>query len=120
VTMLFLLLASHAVVDYSLQTEWIAKNKNRHAGGAPSGYDPRLHGSLQRVWPYVLSAHALEHGLGVYLATGGRIDLALAETAAHWMIDLAKCERWFGIHSDQALHVACKVLWCWLAGGFAA
>ena len=109
-TVLFLLLASHALVDFTFQTEWIAKNKNRHAGGKPSGYDPALHGPLQTVWPYVLSAHAFQHGLGVYLATNS-LGLGLAETAAHWAIDFGKCERWYGIHTDQWLHIGCKVLW---------
>lgn len=113
--MLFLLLASHALIDYTFQTEWMAVNKNRHAAGKPSGYKPELHGPLQIVWPYVLSAHALQHGLGVFLVTGD-IALGLAETAAHWLIDFAKCERWFGIHADQGLHIACKLAWWWIAG----
>lgn len=115
-TMLFLLLCSHALVDFTFQTEWLAINKNRHAGGAPSGYNPRLHGPLQCVWPYALSAHALQHGLGVYLATGSAV-LGAAEAVAHWLIDFAKCEKLYGIHADQALHIACKVVWCLIAGG---
>lgn len=107
-TMLFLLLAGHGIVDYSLQTDYVARGKNRHA--IPPGYDPKLHGPIQRVWPYVLTAHALEHGLAVFLVTG-RLDLALAETAAHWVIDFGKCEKWYGIHVDQWMHIACKVLW---------
>ena len=34
------------------------------------------------------------------------------------VIDHGKCQKWYGIHVDQGLHVACKLLW-WglLAGG---
>lgn len=109
-TPLYLMLCGHALVDYTFQTEWIAVNKNRHVGGKPSGYNPELHGPIQTIWPYVLSAHAFQHGLAVYLATGS-VGLGIAETVAHWAIDFAKCEKWFGIHMDQGLHIACKLAW---------
>lgn len=106
--LLFKLLVGHALADFALQTDWIAKNKNRHA--IPGGYDPKIHGPLQTIWPYVLTSHALIHGAFVFLATG-RIELGIAETMAHWMIDFGKCEKWYGIHIDQALHIFCKLLW---------
>ncbi len=105
---LFALLCGHALVDFSLQTEWIAKNKNRHA--IPSGYVRALHGPMQTVWPHVLTAHALMHGGAVWLATGSTM-MGVYETIAHWLIDFGKCERWYGIHADQGLHVACKLVW---------
>lgn len=111
----FLLLAGHALCDFALQTEWIAKNKNRHAG-PPAGYSPTLHGPVQTIWPYVLSAHALMHGGAAMLATGSVVVGAL-EASAHWLIDFAKCERWIDIHADQALHVGCKALWFALIAG---
>lgn len=114
ITLIFKLLAGHALADYALQTDWVAKNKNRHA--IPVGYNPELHGPMQTVWPYVLSSHALIHGLMVYAATGS-VVLAYAETVAHWLIDFGKCEKWYGIHTDQALHVACKVMWIAIAIG---
>ncbi len=109
-TALFGMLCSHAIADYMLQTPWVAQNKNRHAAGGISGYDPKLHGPKQTTWPYVLMAHALTHGAGVGLVTGS-VFLGLAETLAHFWIDFLKCERLFGIHVDQALHIACKLLW---------
>jgi hypothetical protein len=112
VSILFKLLAGHALGDYALQGEFIATNKNRHF--KPKGYDPALHGPQQTIWPYVLTSHALIHGLFVYLATAS-IGLGIAETCAHWLIDFAKCEKWFGIHIDQALHLICKVLWVYLS-----
>lgn len=110
---LFLLIAAHGLVDFTFQTEWIAREKNRHAG-PPSRYDPALHGPLQTVWPYVMTAHALQHGLAVCLITGS-LGLGLAETAAHWAIDFGKCEKMYGIHADQAMHMACKVVWWWIS-----
>jgi len=44
---LFLFLVGHAVCDYALQTDWIAKSKSRHSGPPPA-YDPKLHGPIQK------------------------------------------------------------------------
>lgn len=107
--MFFLLMFGHAIADFALQTDWIAKTKNRHAG-APQSYNPKLHGPIQTIWPYVLSAHALIHGGMVFLVTGS-VVLGFAETIAHWAIDFGKCEKWYGIHTDQALHIFCKIIW---------
>lgn len=105
---LFLLLAGHATADFALQSDWMAKSKSRHS--ISPTYDPKLHGPLQTIWPYVLSSHALIHGAFVYLILGN-IWLGLAETAAHFLIDFGKCERWFGIHTDQMAHIICKFIW---------
>jgi hypothetical protein len=102
------MLCSHAVADYALQTDMIAANKNRNH--EPKGYDPVRHGPKQVFWPYVLTGHALIHGLGVYLITQSTL-LGLLETAAHWAIDFGKCEKWYGINTDQWLHIGCKILW---------
>jgi hypothetical protein len=106
---LFLLLCGHALADFALQSDWIAKNKSRHAG-VPAGYDPKRHGQLQTIWPYVLSAHAFIHGAFVYLATGS-VVLGFVEVLAHWLIDFGKCEQKYGIHTDQGLHLLCKLLY---------
>jgi hypothetical protein len=105
---LFLMLVGHAVADYALQSDFMATNKNRNA--VPKGYDPARHGPMQTIWPYVLSAHALIHGGMVYLVTGS-IALAVAETVSHWVIDFGKCEKWYGIHTDQWAHIYFKVMW---------
>jgi hypothetical protein len=55
-----------------------------------------------------MTGHAAMQALGVFAVTGS-LGCALAEAALHWAIDAAKCERWFSIHVDQALHVACKL-----------
>ncbi len=101
---LFLLIVAHALGDFALQSEAMARGKNRHpqptlsdSGGFPA-------------WPYWLTSHALIHGGAVALVTGVWW-LGLAETVLHWLVDYAKCERWIGFHTDQWLHVASKVLW---------
>lgn len=101
---LFYLLAGHALADFPLQGEFIAKAKNRHTFNGPLGQKP------MKVWLHALTAHALIHGGMVALITGS-LWLGLAETAAHWLIDFGKCENWYGIHTDQGLHVGCKILW---------
>ena len=102
--LLFFLLAAHALTDYALQNETIATCKGRHC-------DNLIAKSLP--WYYWLTAHALIHGGAVYWATGS-LSLGLLETVVHWLIDFGKCEGWFGIHVDQALHVGCKIVWCLL------
>jgi hypothetical protein len=98
----FALLVGHAVMDYALQAGPMAVEKCRHSTT-----------DLQKAvpWYYWLSAHTLGHGGAVFLVTGS-LSLGVLETVIHWLIDFGKCEGWFGIHVDQALHVGCKVLWC--------
>ena len=103
---LLALLMSHAIADFPLQSDFMAKGKNRHV--MPSFIPPGQ--KRQTTWPYVLTAHALVHGAGVWLVTGVWW-LGLAETVAHWLIDFGKCENWYGIHQDQGLHILCKVIW---------
>jgi Protein of unknown function (DUF3307) len=107
--MLFYLIAGHFFADYPLQSDAIAACKCRKS----------IHPAAKGVpWFYWLTAHCIVHGAVVgmilrwygvpeHLATG----LAVAEFVVHWVIDLAKCEKWFGIHVDQGLHVLCKLLW---------
>lgn len=104
--MIFQLLVGHALADFSLQTEWMSKNKNRNRKPdyIPEGqkYTP--------TWFYVLSAHALVHGGMVFLITG-RVYLGILETILHWIADFAKCENWTNPHTDQLIHICSKLLW---------
>lgn len=106
IKILFLLLCGHALADTALQTEIMAKLKNRHnkADYVPKGqkYVP--------CWPYWLSAHALIHGGIVYLITAN-LWFGLIETAAHWIIDFLKCENKTNPHQDQLLHFLCKLIY---------
>lgn len=103
----FGLLCSHAVCDFALQSDAMAKGKNRHNRTTPppgAKYQPS--------WRHWLTAHALIHGAGVYLVTG-IWWLGLAEAGCHWVIDFNKCDNRIGMNTDQGLHLACKVAW-WL------
>jgi len=103
----FQLLIGHAVCDFVLQSDTMARAKLRH-GELRATYGPGF-----PPWYYWLSAHALVHGGAVYLLTGSPL-LGAVELALHWAIDFAKCERWINIHQDQALHVLCKAAYCGL------
>lgn len=102
---LFYLLAAHALADYSLQTEYIARAKSpsyiRQSEGEPH-------------WWMVLGAHALIHGGLVGVVTGMWV-LGVAETIAHAYTDYLKDRGRIGIFTDQVVHVGCKVLWAVIA-----
>jgi len=99
--MLALLVFAHALADYPLQGDFLARGKNRTAPipGVP--------------WRHPLAAHSVIHGGFVGIVTGS-LWLGFAETTAHWLIDDAKCRGRFGFHTDQGLHIACKVVWAFI------
>ena len=102
---LFWLLVGHAVCDFALQSDTMAKLKNyRNTTSPPVGQQPCV------VWPYFLGAHALIHGCAVALVTGS-VALGLAEAIIHFTIDLAKCAGLIRLHQDQTMHFGCKLLW---------
>lgn len=110
--MLFLLLCGHALGDFALQSDWMARFKSRHAKmSASTSQRPDL------IWVHVLGAHCTIHAGFVYLITGS-IWLGLAELAAHFALDFAKNERAIGFHTDQLGHILCKIIWCTLAIAF--
>lgn len=92
------LLVGHALADYPLQGDFLARAKNRTAplAGVP--------------WQQALGAHALIHAGAVALITGFPF-LGVAEFFAHATIDDAKCAGKIGFNTDQALHWACKAIW---------
>ena len=97
------LVVGHAIADYPLQGDFLAKAKNRAMPipGVP--------------WYQALGAHAVMHG-GMVWALTGIVWLGLAEVAAHALIDDAKCRGKLSFNMDQGLHIACKVLWALIAG----
>lgn len=107
--LLFFLIAAHVLVDFALQSETIASCKCRGSGHPVAKAVP---------WYYWMTAHALLHGaaIGVVIRWFGYnwdivIGISIAETILHWLIDHFKCLGMFGIHIDQGLHFACKLLW---------
>ncbi len=109
-SILFLFLVVHALMDFPLQGDTVATNKNKHANTGLQKYVP---------WYYWLLAHSLSHGGAIFCAVVflfpkyiivGTI-LGIAETIAHYIIDYFKCEGSYDIHTDQLLHFYCKILW---------
>lgn len=103
---LFWMLIGHALADYPLQGEWIAKAKNHTLRPVPG----------EIIWPCVLASHAAIHAGAVRLATGSWL-LAGLEFVAHCVIDYAKCSGRLTYNRDQALHVGCKLLWAGVLWG---
>lgn len=101
----FRLLIGHALADFALQSDAMAKGKNRHRKT-----EPPPGATYQPCWMYWLSAHALIHGGAVWAITGN-VWIGLCETILHWVIDFGKCDNLYGIHEDQALHLLCKLTW---------
>lgn len=106
--MFWYLIAGHFIVDYPLQGDTTAREKNRHSIT-----------DLQKCvpWFYWMFAHSIMHGLIVNIVTGSFLCGAL-ETIFHFMIDFGKCEKWFNIHVDQALHISCKIIWYYGTSSF--
>ena len=104
VTLFFWLLVSHAIADYPLQGDFLARGKNHKAPipGIP--------------WYQCLFWHAVIHGGAVALITQS-IPLGCAEFVIHIITDYAKCDGRLTFNEDQAIHVACKVLWAAIAIG---
>ena len=92
------LLVAHAVCDFPLQGDFLARGKNNRLPlkGVP--------------WWICLTAHAVIQGAGVALVTGSPL-LGLCEAGLHALIDYGKCSGWYGFAADQGLHLAAKLLW---------
>lgn len=99
---LFAMIGAHALADYPLQGDFLAKAKNRTApiAGVP--------------WYQALGAHAIIHGAAVAAITRSPA-LGLAEAVIHALTDDLKCRGKLSFNQDQAIHLACKVLWSILA-----
>ena len=95
---LFALLIGHALADYPLQGEFLAKAKNHKIPitGVP--------------WYQALGAHALIHA-GVVWTITGFWWLGIVEFFAHSFIDYMKCDGKIGFNLDQSLHLICKVVY---------
>lgn len=96
--LLFLLLVGHAVADYPLQGDFLAKAKN------PWQPIPGID------WQIAMAAHCLIHAGAVWIITHS-LPLAMAEFSLHFVIDVLKCAGKTSFSGDQILHVLCKILW---------
>lgn len=89
---LFLLLISHAVCDYALQSDFIAQAKNRHTAIG------------KQMWQFVLPAHGLIHAGGVYVVTNS-IGASVFQLITHVIIDYMKCDDRISFNVDQLMHI---------------
>jgi hypothetical protein len=94
----------HALADFPLQGDYIAKQKSRRQADNRS------------VWIVALSAHCVIHAGGVWLVSGS-LAFGFAELVLHALIDLGKGEDKFGLVTDQLLHVSCKLAYAVLLAG---
>ena len=86
----------HALADYPLQGEFLARVKQRK------------NADCTRDWLIGLTAHSLIHAGGVWLISG-LVLFAFIEFVLHWLIDLGKGEGLYGYLTDQLLHLLCKL-----------
>jgi hypothetical protein len=87
---------AHALADFPLQGDYLARMKRRDQSDNPSE------------WIIPLTAHSLVQAGGVWIVSGSPL-IAATELCLHWLIDLAKGEGKFGYLTDQLLHLICKV-----------
>ena len=99
---LLLLLAGHALCDYPLQGDFLARGKNHLAPFRDMA-----------AWQLLL-AHCLIH-MGMVLLITGNAWLALAELVIHYGTDWVKCDERINFNQDQAVHYGCKILWAIIA-----
>ena len=105
--LLFAFIVVHALADFPLQGDYLARVKVRSQAKQP------------RDWVIALSAHSIIHGGGVWLVSGS-LWLGLAETCLHWLTDLSKGEGKIGDLTDQFVHVLCKAIYVALLVSFPA
>ena len=106
VSVVFGLLFAHALADFSLQIDAMAKGKNRNV--KPDYTRPGQ--KYTPCWFYWLTSHALIHG-GLVAMVTLNVWLGIAETVLHWLIDFAKCKSKTNLHQDQLLHMLCKAVY---------
>ncbi len=85
----------HALADFPLQGDYLARMKRRDQASGPTD------------WIVALTAHSLVHAGAVWLVSGSAM-LGAVELCLHWLIDLGKGEGKFGYLTDQVLHLGCK------------
>lgn len=92
------LVVGHALADYPLQGDFLARAKNRASPipGVP--------------WWQALGAHAIIHGGFVAIVTRSPA-LGVAESLVHAITDDLKCRGKISFNQDQAIHAVCKAAW---------
>ena len=98
VVKILLLFTGHALCDYPLQGDFLAKGKNHRnpLPGVP--------------WYQCLFAHAMIHAAMVYLITHS-LTMGMCEFTIHFVTDWSKCEGKLTFNQDQTIHYLCKIAW---------
>lgn len=95
----FLLLFSHALGDFGLQSEYLLTSKF-----------PKKN---KESWYVYLLGHSIIHGGLIGFFTGS-FTLALLETVCHFIIDLGLLKGKYSLLHEQLLHVVTKAAWALL------
>ncbi len=95
-TLLCLLMLGHILMDFPLQTDFMAKGKNWNTAV------PDI------PWYYIMGAHCALHAGAVWLLTGSPL-LGMIEFVIHFILDCLKCAGKTNMHIDQGGHFLCKV-----------
>lgn len=111
ISLIILLLLWHALADFPLQGDFIARFK------APAIYWPERapapngdYGWVPNaIWPWCMSAHCMIHAGGVFFITMSW-QCAVFEFATHWVIDWTKCHGRISFNTDQVLHLIGKLV----------
>lgn len=103
-TVFGLLIVAHALADYPLQGDFLARAKNPMAPitGVP--------------WYQALAAHSIIQAGFVWVITGSALFGAI-EFLIHGLTDYAKCTNRINFNADQAIHIGCKAVFA-IAGAY--
>lgn len=100
-TLFALLIAAHFIIDFPLQGDTVAREKNPNSTSELQKHVP---------WPYWMFAHAVMHATAVGYITA-LWSCAAFELVTHFAIDWYKCKHpRFTIHHDQLAHLVVKIV----------
>lgn len=106
IEILFVMIFLHFLGDFALQSDTMAKGKNRHK---KPDYIPE--GQKYKITCfYWLSAHAFIQG-GLIFIFFPVLWIVLLEVLFHFIIDFLKCDNITNPHIDQFLHFLLRILY---------
>lgn len=103
-TMFFWLVVAHAICDYPLQGDFLAKAKADGCAGAPWWLFLWTHAAIQAGGTAAAMMLARQ-------ADGVAVAFGVAEFVLHGIIDTVKVRTRNSLASDQAAHIACKAVY---------